>query len=320
MRGQRQRASRKRGRARWLVVVEFPAKARTVGRFLGDGWRVLACHGHARDLPAKAGSVKPDEGFAMVYETAGRRAARALGAIRTALGDAEGLILATDPDREGEAIAWQVLTWLREKDALADKPVGRGGPGGAEAARDRSRVRAGDDAAARPARPLRPAGRRRGGEAPAHVGAGRHGSGRDRARGRAEAARAAARGRRPSRKRAARPGRHRPLRPLGAARCDLCRDTRGRGRADGRDQPGGGAACDREIRDGRAKGPKRVLRELGSHPDDGAPVWLKAGHYRPFVAHRRAYASVPADIPAGALTLERALALLDGVPGRRRRG
>ena len=109
----------------WVVVVESPAKARTVGRFLGRGWRVLACHGHVRDLPAKAGSVKPDEGFAMVYETAGRRAARALGAIRTALGDAEGLILATDPDREGEAIAWQVLGWLREKDALGDKPVER---------------------------------------------------------------------------------------------------------------------------------------------------------------------------------------------------
>ena len=86
---------------------------------------MLACHGHVRDLPAKAGSVKPDDGFAMVYETAGRRAARALGAIRAALGDAEGLILATDPDREGEAIAWQVLTWLREKDALGDKPVER---------------------------------------------------------------------------------------------------------------------------------------------------------------------------------------------------
>ena len=109
----------------WVVVVESPAKARTVGRFLGRGWRVLACHGHVRDLSAKAGSVKPDEGFAMVYETAGRRAARALGAIRTALGDAEGLILATDPDREGEAIAWQVLGWLREKDALGERPVRR---------------------------------------------------------------------------------------------------------------------------------------------------------------------------------------------------
>ena len=78
--------------------------------------------------------------------------------------------------------------------------------------------------------------------------------------------------------------------------------------------------ADREMRDSRAKGPKRVLRELGPHPRDGAPVWLKTGHYGPFVAHRRAYASVPADIPADALTLERALALLDEVPGRRGRG
>ena len=71
MRGQRQRASRGRGDARWLVVVESPAKARTVERFLGRGWRVLACHGHVRDLPAKAGSVKPDEGFAMGRSVSG---------------------------------------------------------------------------------------------------------------------------------------------------------------------------------------------------------------------------------------------------------
>ena len=63
----------------WVVVVESPVKARTVGRVLGRGYRVLACHGHVRDLPAK-----PDEGFALVYETAGKRAARALGAIRAA--------------------------------------------------------------------------------------------------------------------------------------------------------------------------------------------------------------------------------------------
>ena len=78
--------------------------------------------------------------------------------------------------------------------------------------------------------------------------------------------------------------------------------------------------ADREIRDSRAKGPKRVLREFGPHPVDGAPVWLKEGHYGPFVAHRRHYAAVPEDIAAGALTLERALALLDGVRERRGRG
>ena len=75
--------------------------------------------------------------------------------------------------------------------------------------------------------------------------------------------------------------------------------------------------ADREIRDSRAKGPKRVLHELGRHAGDGVPVWLKTGHYGPFVAHRRAYASVPERIPADALTLERALALLDEIPGHR---
>ena len=108
-----------------VVVVESPAKARTVGAYLGRGYRVLACYGLVSDLPAKPGSVRPDEGFAMVYETAGRRAARALGIIRAALVEAEGLVLATDPDREGEAIAWQVLRWLRERDALGDRPVRR---------------------------------------------------------------------------------------------------------------------------------------------------------------------------------------------------
>ena len=108
-----------------VVVVESPAKARTVGAYLGRGYRVLACCGLVSDLPAKPGSVRPDDGFAMVYETAGRRAARALGIIRAALVEAEGLVLATDPDREGEAIAWQVLSWLRERDALGDRPVRR---------------------------------------------------------------------------------------------------------------------------------------------------------------------------------------------------
>ena len=76
--------------------------------------------------------------------------------------------------------------------------------------------------------------------------------------------------------------------------------------------------ADREVRDSRAKGSRRVLRELGAHPDDGAPVWLKTGHYGPFVAHLRHYASVPREILAGALTLERALALLAAAPRRRR--
>ena len=107
-----------------VVVVESPAKAKTIGRYLGDGYRVFASYGHVSDLPAKDGSVRPEDGFAMTYVTA-RRANRVLSSIRAALKDAESLVLATDPDREGEAIAWQVLTWLQEKDAIGEKPVRR---------------------------------------------------------------------------------------------------------------------------------------------------------------------------------------------------
>ena len=107
-----------------VVVVESPAKAKTVDRYLGDGYRVLATLGHVSDLPAKEGSVRPAEGFAMTYET-GARARRALGRIAAALEGADGLVLATDPDREGEAIAWQVLTWLSERGALGERAVQR---------------------------------------------------------------------------------------------------------------------------------------------------------------------------------------------------
>ena len=68
--------------------------------------------------------------------------------------------------------------------------------------------------------------------------------------------------------------------------------------------------AEKEVRESRSRGPKRVLRELGSHPDDGAPVWLKTGHYGPFVAHRRRYASVPEDLAPESLTLEQGLELL----------
>ena len=108
-----------------VVVVESPAKARTLARLLGAGHRVLACYGHVVDLPAKAGSVRPEDDFAMVYETAGRRAARALGRIRASLAGAGALVLATDPDREGEAIAWQVLGWLEARSALGERAVER---------------------------------------------------------------------------------------------------------------------------------------------------------------------------------------------------
>ena len=118
------RRARSGGGVMDVVVVESPAKARTIGSWLGKGYRVIATRGHVRDLPSKAGSVKPDEDFAMVYET-GKRAARTLGAVARALEKAEALVLATDPDREGEAIAWQVLSWLEERDAIGGRPVRR---------------------------------------------------------------------------------------------------------------------------------------------------------------------------------------------------
>ena len=107
-----------------VVVVESPAKARTLRGCLGPGHEVIATRGHVRDLAAKDGSVDPARGFAMAYATK-RGAARALGAIAAALIDAEALVLATDPDREGEAIAWQVLEWLRERGALEGRAVRR---------------------------------------------------------------------------------------------------------------------------------------------------------------------------------------------------
>ena len=107
---------------RHVVVVESPAKAKTIGAWLGAPYRVMATRGHVRDLPARAGSVDPGDGFSMVYET-GKAAARTLGAIAKALARADILVLATDPDREGEAIAWQVLSWLAERDAVGDRPV-----------------------------------------------------------------------------------------------------------------------------------------------------------------------------------------------------
>ena len=124
-----QRRSRKGGggktdRGRHVVVVESPAKARTIGKYLGSSYRAIATRGHVSDLPARAGSVKPEDGFAMLAET-GRGAARTLGAMAKALARADSLVLATDPDREGEAIAWQVLTWLEERNAIGDAAVHR---------------------------------------------------------------------------------------------------------------------------------------------------------------------------------------------------
>lgn len=107
-----------------VVVVESPAKAKTINKYLGRNYKVLASFGHVRDLPAKDGSVRPDEDFAMswaVDTASGKR----LADIAKAVKDADGLILATDPDREGEAISWHVLEVLKQKRVLKDKSVSR---------------------------------------------------------------------------------------------------------------------------------------------------------------------------------------------------
>jgi DNA topoisomerase-1 len=107
-----------------VVVVESPAKAKTINKYLGRNYKVLASFGHVRDLPAKDGSVRPDEDFSMSWSVDNASAKR-LADIAKAVKDADGLILATDPDREGEAISWHVLEVLKQKRALKDKPVSR---------------------------------------------------------------------------------------------------------------------------------------------------------------------------------------------------
>ena len=107
-----------------VLVVESPAKAKTINKYLGSGYKVLASFGHIRDLPSKDGSVKPDEDFAMIWEI-DPRAQKRIKDISDALKGADKLILATDPDREGEAISWHVLEVLKQKRALAHVQVER---------------------------------------------------------------------------------------------------------------------------------------------------------------------------------------------------
>ncbi len=107
-----------------IVVVESPSKAKTINKYLGDQFKVLASFGHVRDLPAKDGSVRPDEDFAMDW-IADDRGAKQLGEIARALKGAKILYLATDPDREGEAISWHVQAMLEEKHALKGIKVER---------------------------------------------------------------------------------------------------------------------------------------------------------------------------------------------------
>lgn len=100
-----------------LVVVESPAKAKTINKYLGKDYKVLASYGHIRDLPSKNGSVDPDNDFEMVWE-ADAKSAKRISDIANALKDADTLILATDPDREGEAISWHIVEALKKRRAL----------------------------------------------------------------------------------------------------------------------------------------------------------------------------------------------------------
>src|SRR5271154_22669 len=107
-----------------LVVVESPAKAKTINKYLGKGYEVIASFGHVRDLPPKSGSVDPDANFRMLWEV-DPKAQKRLNDIAKAAKGADKLILATDPDREGEAISWHVLQVLKDKKALNGQPVER---------------------------------------------------------------------------------------------------------------------------------------------------------------------------------------------------
>jgi DNA topoisomerase I len=107
-----------------VVIVESPAKAKTINKYLGKDYTVIASFGHIRDLPPKDGSVRPDEDFAMDWEYADRGTAR-VAEITKAVKAADHVLLASDPDREGEAIAWHVLQALKEKKALGHATVGR---------------------------------------------------------------------------------------------------------------------------------------------------------------------------------------------------
>ena len=107
-----------------IVIVESPAKAKTVNKYLGPNYKVLASYGHVRDLPSKNGSVEPDKDFAMHWDV-DPKAAKRLNEIAAAVKGADKLILATDPDREGEAISWHLLEVLTRKKALNKVAVER---------------------------------------------------------------------------------------------------------------------------------------------------------------------------------------------------
>ncbi|HEY0146647.1 MAG TPA: toprim domain-containing protein, partial [Methylovirgula sp.] len=107
-----------------LVIVESPSKAKTINKYLGRDYEVIASFGHVRDLPPKDGSVDPEQDFTMLWQV-DAKAAKRLNDIAAAAKTANKLILATDPDREGEAISWHVLEVLKNKKVLRDIPVER---------------------------------------------------------------------------------------------------------------------------------------------------------------------------------------------------
>jgi DNA topoisomerase-1 len=107
-----------------VLIVESPGKVKAINKYLGSNYKVLASFGHIRDLPSKDGSVKPDDDFSMVWDVDARAASK-IKDIAAAVKGADKLILATDPDREGEAISWHILEVLRGKNLLKDMPVER---------------------------------------------------------------------------------------------------------------------------------------------------------------------------------------------------
>ena len=107
-----------------VLIVESPGKVKAINKYLGSNYKVLASFGHIRDLPSKDGSVKPDDDFSMVWDVDARAASK-IKDIAAAVKGADKLILATDPDREGEAISWHILEVLKQKNALGKMPVER---------------------------------------------------------------------------------------------------------------------------------------------------------------------------------------------------
>ncbi|MGE4658221.1 MAG: toprim domain-containing protein, partial [Gammaproteobacteria bacterium] len=108
-----------------LVIVESPAKARTIAKYLGENFQVLASVGHVRDLVEQGGEgVNPDNGFEMKYQLI-EKSKNQVDKIARAVKKASAVYLATDPDREGEAISWHVKELLKERDVLEEKPVHR---------------------------------------------------------------------------------------------------------------------------------------------------------------------------------------------------